>query len=84
VHTYKLLRLVTIFLYVINYLVFLCKAPGINTHTIQHETVFYLKADISQLNLPHGTQTKKWKTEKLKTKTDMLSSIGRQSGESVG
>jgi len=27
--------------------------------------------------------TKKWKTEKLKVKTDMLRSIGKQSGESV-
>jgi len=42
------------------------------------------KADISQLNLPHGTKTKKWKTEKLKSKkTDMLRSIGKQSEESV-
>jgi len=45
------------------------------------------KADIrggSQLNLPHGTKTKKWKTEKLKSKkTDMLRSIGKESGESV-
>jgi len=42
------------------------------------------KADISQLNLPHGTKTKKWKTEKIKNKkTDMLRSIGEQSGESV-
>jgi len=26
------------------------------------------KADTSQLNLPHGTDNKKWKTEKLKSK----------------
>jgi len=26
------------------------------------------KADMRQLNLPHGTKTKKWKTEKLKVK----------------
>jgi len=31
------------------------------------------KADMSQHNLPHGTNNKKWKTEKLKSKkTDML------------
>ena len=42
------------------------------------------KADTSQLNLPHGTNTKKWKTEKLKSKkADMHRSIGKQSGESV-
>jgi len=37
---------------------------------------FYMssKADVSQLNLPHGTKIikKKNKEEKLKTKTDML------------
>ena len=42
------------------------------------------KADMSQLNLPHGTNTKKWKTEKLKIKkTVMLRSISKQSGEST-
>ena len=41
------------------------------------------KADTSLLNLPHGT-TKKWKRDKLKSKkTDMLRSIGKQSGESM-
>jgi len=43
------------------------------------------KVDISQLNLPHGTKTKKWgkkKNQKVK-KTDMLRSIGKQFGESV-
>jgi len=49
--------------------------------------LFYctIKADMSQLNLPHGKSTaKQWKTEKLKSKkTDMLKSIGKQSGESV-
>jgi len=39
------------------------------------------KADMSQLNLLHGTYTKKWKTEKVKT--DMLRSIGKQSRESM-
>jgi len=38
------------------------------------------KADMSQLNLPHGTENYKWKTEKLKSKkTEMLRSIGKQS-----
>ena len=38
------------------------------------------KADISQLNIPHG---RKWKQKNYKVKTDMLRSIGKQSGESV-
>jgi len=42
-----------------------------------------LKADISQLNLPHGTKLKV-ETKKLTgKKTDILKSIGEQSGESV-
>jgi len=43
------------------------------------------KADISQLNLSHGTKNKTIKTEKeLKSKkTDMLRSVGKQSRESV-
>jgi len=42
------------------------------------------KAGISQLNLLHETKTKKSGTEKLKSKkTDMLRSIGKQSGETV-
>jgi len=28
------------------------------------------KADVSQLNLPHGTKTKNWKTEKVKKKKE--------------
>jgi len=28
------------------------------------------KADVSQLNLPHGTKTKNWKTEKVKSKKE--------------
>ena len=58
--------------------------------TIRYDTRCYFnvrsKADISQLNLPHGTDNlKSVKTEKkLKSKkTDMLRSIGKQSGESV-
>jgi len=35
----------------------------------------------AQLNLRHGTKTKKWKTEKLKT--GMLRSICKWSGESI-
>jgi len=40
---------------------------------------------VSQLNLPHfEPTTKKWRTEKLKSKkTDILRSIGKQSGKSV-
>jgi len=44
------------------------------------------KADISQLNLLHGNDNYKVeKKEKLKSKkkTDMLRSIGKQSGESM-
>jgi len=43
------------------------------------------KADISQLNLLHGTKNyKAEKTEKLKSKkTDMLRSIGKQSRKSM-
>jgi len=42
------------------------------------------KADITQPNLPHGTNNYEWKREKLNSKkTDMLRSIGKQSGESV-
>jgi len=47
---------------------------------------FYVssKAEVNKLNLTHGTIIKKWKREKLKSKkTDMLRSIGKQSGESV-
>jgi len=43
------------------------------------------KAEMSQLNLPHVTNKLKIgkKKKKLKSKTDMLKSIGKQSGESV-
>ena len=43
------------------------------------------KADMSQLNLPHGTDNEKVENgKKLRSKkTDMLRSIGRQSRESV-
>jgi len=42
------------------------------------------KADISQFNLPHGTEVKKWKREKPKrNNTDTIRSIGKQSTESV-
>ena len=43
------------------------------------------KADISQLNLSHGTKNKTIKTEKelKRKKTDMLRSVGKQSRESV-
>jgi len=41
-------------------------------------------ADANQLNLPHRSNTNKWKTVKLKSrKMDMLRSIGKQSRESV-
>ena len=60
-------------------------ALAIRYDTIQYNTRCYfnvrLKADMSQLNLPHGT--KKWKTENLTVKTDMLRSISKQSGESM-
>jgi len=37
------------------------------------------KADINQLNLPHGAKLKKWQREKLQSKkTDTLRSIGKQ------
>ena len=42
------------------------------------------KADESQLSLPPGTKLKKLRRAKPKSKnTDMLRSIGKQSGESV-
>jgi len=41
------------------------------------------KADITQLNLPDGTKLKTGKKKTKKEKTDMLISIGKQSGESV-
>jgi len=37
--------------------------------------------DMSQLNLLHGTNNYKWRTEKLKN--NMLRRIGKQFGESV-
>ena len=58
--------------------------------TIRYDTRCYFnvrsKADISQLNLPHGNrQLKSVKTEKkLKSKkTDMLRSSSKQSGKSI-
>jgi len=42
------------------------------------------KADTSQLNLSHGTTTKKCKTEKLKSKkTDILRSTSKSLGNHV-
>jgi len=57
--------------------------------SIRYDTRSYFnvhsKADISRLNLPHGTKLKMRDKEKLKSKkkTDMLRSIGKQSGESA-
>ena len=57
---------------------------------IRYDTRCYFnvqsKADTSQLNLPHGTNN--YNAENIKSKkklkqTDMLRSIGKQSGESV-
>ena len=53
-------------------------------NTTQRDTRRYFnvrsKADISQLNSPHGTKLKKWKREKLKSeKKRMLGCIGKQS-----
>jgi len=43
-----------------------------------------LKADISQLTLPHGTKNqKRGKEKKLKMKIAMLRSIGKQYGGSM-
>ena len=55
--------------------------------TVRYDTRCYFnvrsKADISQLNLPHGNrQLKSVKTEKSK-KTDMLRSNSKQSGKSI-
>jgi len=36
-----------------------------------------------QINLQHGTTTDRGEQEDYKVKTDMLRSIGKQSGESV-
>jgi len=61
-------------------------------YTVGYDTICYFdvqsKADMSQLKLVKTTarnqQLKSGKTEKLKSKqTDMLRSIGKQSGESV-
>ena len=43
------------------------------------------KADMSQFNLPHGTNNKKVENRKSKKvkKTDMLRSASKQSGESM-
>ena len=59
----------------------------LRVYTILYDTRCYFnvrsKADISQLNLPHGN-VKSVKTEKLKSKkTDMLRSNSKQSGKSI-
>jgi len=41
------------------------------------------KAYVSQINLQHGTTTNSGEQEDYRIKTDMLRSIGKQSGESV-
>ena len=38
---------------------------------------------MSQINLQHGTRTNSGETGRQEVKTDMLRSIGKQSGESV-
>jgi len=64
-------------------------AKPLRYDTIRYDTRCYFnvrsKADISQLNLPHGTDNiKSVKTEKLKSKkTDMLRSNSKQSGRSI-
>jgi len=66
--------------------VFLSCCTRFLEHWIRYDTRRYynVRCDRSQLNLPHGTRLKQWKREELKSKkTDMLRSIGRQSGESV-
>ena len=55
---------------------------------IRYDTRCYFnvrsKADISQVNLPHGTNNYKGEKKKnWKVETDMLRSINKQSGESV-
>jgi len=50
------------------------------------DTILTCAQKLTQVSLIYLTKptTKKWKTEKLKSKkTDMLRSIGKQSGESV-
>ena len=55
--------------------------------TIRHDTRCYFnvrsKADMSQIKLQHETTTNSGEQEDKKVKTDMLRSIGKQSGESV-
>jgi len=41
------------------------------------------KAYMSQINLQHGTTTNSGEQEDKRVKTDMLRSIGKQSGEAV-
>jgi len=46
--------------------------------TIRYDTTTYFnvrKAGISQFNLTHGTELKKWKREKLKTKKRICSEV---------
>ena len=66
------------------------RSPG-KACTIRYDTKCYFnvrsKADISQLNLPHGNrQLKSVKTEEKKLKSkkmDMLRSSSKQSGKSI-
>ena len=61
--------------------------PGratIRYDTLRYGTILRLKADISQLTLPHGTKNqKRGKEKKLKMKIAMLRSIGKQYGGSM-
>ena len=67
----------------------LCTTATNTSNTIRYDTIrcdtirsyfnVRSKADISQLNLPHKPTTKSGKI----VKSDMLRSIGKQSGESV-
>ena len=50
------------------------------TTTIRYDNILHSKADMSQLNLPHGTNKQKVEKQKnWKVKTNMLRRIGKQS-----
>ena len=57
------------------------------SNTTQHDTRRYFnvrsKADISQLNSPHGTKLKKWKREKLKSEKNGCSDVSVNSPRGI-
>jgi len=59
---------------------------GVGRYDTIRDTILTCAQKLTRVSLIYHTEptTEKWKTEKLKSKkTDMLTSIGKQSGESV-